>query len=321
LNPAFITFLTFLAVVAACAGIYSILSDLYLRDRSRVSQRVDDEFRKRARARAQKSLLFKDLGTMGFDASVGAEERPGLRRRFEAMVEQSGLDLTTSRLLTIGVASSLGLGLLGGLFRHNILVAAVGAIVGGAAPIIYVNVKRKARLEKLLSQLPDAFDLMSRVIRAGQTMSQGLQAVADEFAQPIAGEFSYCYEQQNLGLSPELALRDLARRSGLLEIKIFVLAMLVQQQTGGNLAELLDKLSHIIRERYKMRGKIRALTAEGRIQAVVLLGLPPFMFLLMLTMNRSYAGVLLENPVLIWITLASETIGGLWIRKIASFDF
>ena len=127
---------------------------------------------------------------------------------------------------------------------------------------------------------------MARVIRAGQTMSQALLAVADEFPPPIAGEFSYCYEQQNLGLSPETAFRDLARRTGLLEIKIFVLALLVQQQTGGNLAELLDKLSAIIRERYRIRGQIKTLTAEGRMQAMVLLALPPGMFLLMLVMNR-----------------------------------
>ncbi len=107
----------------------------------------------------------------------------------------------------------------------------------------------------------------------------------------------------------------------IMEVRIFVLAMLVQQQTGGNLAELLDKLSHIIRERYKLRGKVKALTAEGRIQAMVLLGLPPAMFLLMLAMNRTYAGVLLENPVLLWITLISESIGALWIRKIVNFDF
>ncbi len=105
-------------------------------------------------------------------------------------------------------------------------------------------------------------------------MAQALQAVADEFAPPIAGEFAYCYEQQNLGLSPETAMRELARRTGLLEVKIFVTAVLVQQQTGGNLAEMLDKLSSIIRERYQLRGKIKTLTAEGRIQGIILLGLP-----------------------------------------------
>jgi tight adherence protein B len=320
-SPAFLTLLTFLAVVTACAGVYSIVSDLYLRDRTRVSQRVDEEFRKRARARAQRSMLFKDLRALS--AELGGEEEgpPTLGQRFESMVEQSGLDLTPSRLLTIVLGGAVGLGLLGALVRQNVLAAAVGAALGAAAPLWYVNMKRNARLEKLLSQLPDSFDLMSRVIRAGQTMSQALQAVADEFAPPVAAEFAFCYEQQNLGLAPETALRELARRTGLVELKIFVLALLVQQQTGGNLAELLDKLAHIIRERYIMRGKIKALTAEGRFQAMILLGLPPLMFVLMMTMNRSYAGVLLENPALIWATVVSEALGGLWIRKIVNFDF
>jgi tight adherence protein B len=313
--------LTFLAVVTACAGVYSIVSDLYLRDRARVSQRVDEEFRKRARARAQRSMLFKDLRALPAELAGDEDGPPTLGQRFEAIVEQSGLELTSSRLLTIVLGSAAGLGLLAGLVRQNFLAAAVGTALGAAAPIWYVNMKRNARLEKLLSQLPDSFDLMSRVIRAGQTMSQALQAVAAEFAPPVAAEFAYCYEQQNLGLAPETALRELARRTGLVELKIFVLALLVQQQTGGNLAELLDRLSYIIRERYKMRGKIKALTAEGRFQAMILLGLPPLMFLLMLTMNRDYGGVLLEHPSLIWATLVSEALGGLWIRKIVNFDF
>ncbi len=118
------------------------------------------------------------------------------------MVEQSGLDLTPGRLLTITAVSGLALGALGGLVRQSPLVAVVGALIGAVVPLAYVNFKRKSRMEKLLSQLPDAFDLMARVIRAGQTMAQGIQAVADEFAPPVASEFAYCYEQQNLGLPP-----------------------------------------------------------------------------------------------------------------------
>jgi tight adherence protein B len=162
---------------------------------------------------------------------------------------------------------------------------------------------------------------MARVIRAGQTMSQALQAVGDEFDPPLAGEFAHCFEQQNLGLPPELALRDLARRTGLLEVKIFVLAVLVQQQTGGNLAELLDKLAVVIRERFKVRGKVRALTAEGRIQAAVLLALPPVMFLIILFLNRGYAQLLLDHPWLLVGVLVTELLGALWIRKIVNFDF
>ena len=157
---------------------------------------------------------------------------------------------------------------------QNPIAAMIAVPIGAVLPLYYVQRVRRARSAKLLGQLPAAFELMSRVVRAGQTISQALRAVSDEFPPPLAAEFASCYEQQNLGLSLESALRDLARRTGLLEIKIFVLALLVQQQTGGNLAELLDKLSGIIRERFQMHGQIRTLTAEGRAQAAVLLVLP-----------------------------------------------
>ena len=321
MSPTLLPVLAFLAAAATVACVYSIVSDLYLRDRSRVSSRVDEEFRRQLRARAQKSMLFKDMRELSSEvAPAGGDERPTWRQKLEVMVEQSGLELSPRRLLFIAAASSLALGALGGVVRRDVITAAAGALIGAAVPVVYVNMKRNQRQEKLLSQLPDAFDLMSRVIRAGQTMSQGLQAVSDEFSPPIAGEFAFCYEQQNLGLSSETAMRELARRSGLVELKIFVLAMLVQQQTGGNLAEMLDKLSAIVRERYKMRGKVKALTAEGRMQAMVLLALPPGMFLLMLFLNRQFAGILLEYPPLLWGIVISESIGALWIRKIVNFD-
>ena len=116
-------------------------------------------------------------------------------------------------------------------------------------------------------------------------------------------------------------LRELARRTGLLEIKIFVLALLVQQQTGGNLAELLDKLSSVIRERFQIQGQIRTLTAEGRTQAAVLLVLPLVMFGLILFLNPEYASLLLARPELIVGCLVSEAVGALWIRQIVNFDF
>ncbi len=266
-----LTILTFGAVVMAIAGVYSIVSDLYLRDRSRVLERVDEEFRGRQRERAKKSLLLKDLRAVLAEAGDLGEQAPTLNQRFEAMIEQSGLDLAPQRLQAFIAIAAVGSGSVFGLLRQSLAVGVIAALIGAALPVLYVQAKRSARLEKLRSQLPDAFDLMGRVIRAGQTTSQALMAVADEFPLPIAGEFAYCYEQQNLGLPSETAFRDLSRRSGLIEIKIFVLALLVQQQTGGNLAELLDKLSTVIRERAKTRGQIKALTAEGRLQGAVLL--------------------------------------------------
>ena len=232
-----------------------------------------------------------------------------LRQRFEAMVEQAGLDLTPGHLLARAAAAGLALGVVVGLLCQNPLAGVLAAASGAAAPLLYVRRIRDMRLERLLGQLPDAFDLMSRIVRSGQTIAQALRAVSDEFPPPIATEFAYCSEQQNLGLSTEAALRDLARRTGLLEIKIFVLALLVQQQTGGNLAELLDKLSAIIRDRFRIRGQIKTLTAEGRIQATVLLVLPLVAFGFILLFNRDYAAVLLARPKLIIGSLVSEGLG------------
>lgn len=321
MSPTVLSLLTFLAVTLAIAGAYSIISDLFLRDQSRVSRRVDDEFRKRQRERAEKSTLFKNLSQLRADVAVdGVAPTPTISERFQMMIEQSGIEITPQKLLTMSAMAGLLMGMLGALIR-GFIGAGIGAVIGAIVPIMYVRIKQKARLDKLRMQMPDAFDLMSRVMRAGQTMSQALLAVADEFAPPIAAEFSYCYEQQNLGLPPEESYRDLARRTGLVEIKIFVLGLLVQQQTGGNLAELLDKLSVMLRERFRIRGAIQTLTAEGRLQAMILMGLPPVLFVVLLVINGEYARKLFDHPKLMIGTLVSEGIGAFWIRKIVNFDY
>jgi len=193
--------------------------------------------------------------------------------------------------------------------------------LASGAPFLYVHLKRKRRLDKMLSQMPEALELMSRAIRAGQTMSQALQAIAQEFEPPIGPEFALCYEQQNLGLPPELAFQDLARRTGLLEIKIFIMAMLVQRQTGGNLSELLEKLAGVVRDRFRLTGKIRSLTAEGRAQAAVLQVMPPVVFGLMMLLNRKYAEILFQHPNYLIGLGVSMALGALWIRKIVNFNY
>ncbi|HEV3204276.1 MAG TPA: type II secretion system F family protein, partial [Gemmataceae bacterium] len=208
----------------------------------------------------------------------------------------------------------------GFLTRYWYVGLGVG-VVGTALPLVFLQFKRRRRQDKLLSQLPDTFELIGRLIRAGQTMGQAFQGVADEFQPPIATEFAYCYEQQNLGLSPEVALRDLGRRIGLVEIKIFILAILVQRQTGGNLAELIDNLAKVVRERFRIKGKIRILTAEGRMESAVLMAMPPVVFCLIYFLNPAYASLLLEHPKVIWGMLGFMLVGYFWIRKIINFEF
>lgn len=320
MNPNLVMGLSAATAIALVVAVYQIVSDLFLRDRSKINDRVDLEFIKKKAARAKKATLFKNLEQM--DAAARADDdRPTLARRFEAMIEQSGMDLTSGRLLAIagvcaGVSAVLAL-----LANVGWIAAAITAPFGFAAPIFYVKKRRDARMEKLRSQLPEAFDLMARMVRAGQSLSQALLGVAQEFPQPISTEFAYCYEQQNLGLPAEAAFRDLTRRSSVIELKIFVLAVLVQRQTGGNLAELLTKLAAVVRERYQIRGTISALTAEGRMQGWILAAMPPAMLMILLVMNYNYAIILFDHPKLLLGTFGAEMLGILWIRKIVNFDF
>lgn len=319
---ALLPLLTFLAVVMGIFGVYSLLSDLFLRDRRRVQERLGVEFHQKQRERAKRSLLFKELDLLRNESPDGAPApRLSLRERLQAMLDQSGLELSQNRLLSYCAAAAAGVGLAVGFWQRSLLIGLAGFVVGAIFPLWYVRFKRNSRQEALRRQLSDAFDLMARILRAGQSMPQAMQGVATEFTPPIAEEFAFCSEQQNLGLSPEISLRDLARRTGLVEMNIFVVAVLVQRQVGGNLAEILEKLAHLVRERYKMRGTIRSLTAEGRMQAAVLMALPPFLFAIMLWVNYDYAHSLLEHPSLLWGMLICMGLGGLWIRKIVNFDF
>ncbi len=286
-----------LAFVTAMAGILAVgqlVSELYLRDRSKLADRVDAEFsKKRAEQVARKTPLFKNLGQVAAELA-DPNAMPSIRQRFEAMIEQSGLDTTPQKVLTTAGIVAAVVGIADLLVRQKPIEAVVVTLVGGLVPIWRVKQTRDKRLEKLRSQLADAFELMARVIRAGQTLGQSLLAVADEFPPPISVEFAQCYEQQNLGLSPEATFRDLNRRTGVIELKIFVLAVLVQQQSGGNLAELLGKLAAIVRERYHIRGTISTLTSEGRMQGWILAALPPGMLVLLLGLNPVYAAVHLQ---------------------------
>ena len=300
-----------------------VIVDMFQREQQEVKQRMQEEMRQLDRQRAREDLrMRKELSELAEEAygetALGSQ---GFRDRLKSLISQAGLQLSLQRLLMLSGASAGLAGLAGGVLTGSLVLGIVLALVGAAVPMLYIQFKRQQRLEMLRSQLPDCFDLMGRILRAGQTISQAMHAVSQEFKPPLATEFSYCYEQQNLGLSAEIALRDLARRTGLLEIKIFVLAMLVHRQTGGNLTELLDKLSDIVRDRYRLRGKIKSLTSEGRLQGVILMALPVGVYGMLLLINRPYAIKLFDHPWLPITTLAMMGLGAILIRKIVNFDF
>lgn len=314
--------LTFLAVAMGIFAVFSLVSDIFSRDSQKINERLHSEFHSKQLAKAKQSLIYKGSDPFEFDPAAGAmAHRVAWSESLQTMLDQSGLELTKQGLLGWTAGCALGCGLLLGLFIRSPLAGLIAAGMGAVCPVLYVRFQRNKRQEALRRQLSDAFELMARVLRAGQSMQQAMQAVGTELSLPIAGEFIYCAEQQNLGLATEISMRDLAKRTGLIELNIFVVAVLVQRQVGGNLSEILEKLAKVVRDRYKTRGTIKTLTAEGRMQAGVLMALPIFVLVAMLGLNYQYSKSLIEQPYLLGGMAFFMTLGGLWIHKIVNFDF
>ena len=179
--------------------------------------------------------------------------------------------------------------------------------------------KRAKRLKMFAAQLPEAMELVARALRAGHSLAAGLHVVAEEMPAPICKEFGRVYEEQNLGIQLEDALRGMVERVPNLDLKFFVTSVAIQRQTGGDLAEILDRIGYIIRERFKILGQVKALTAEGRLSGVVLIALPIGLFLLMLWMKPDYIAELWTTTTGIYMSVGAIIlilIGAYSIKKI-----
>jgi tight adherence protein B len=313
-----VNFATFAAVAFAVIGVFSVVSDLVLREKARIKDRIRDQLGLGSAGQARTSDFLKDLKLLRAETSRRA---PLLWQRLTAMVAQSGVQAAPERIVQIaGTAALLG-AVLGITLTRLWPIALLAAIVGFAAPLLYVSIKRQARIHALRMQLPEAFELMSRAVRAGQTMSGAMSLVATQLKPPLSEEFACCCQQQNYGLPREVTLQELARRTNVMELQLFVVAMLVHGTSGGNPVEILDNLSEVVRKRIRMVGKVRALTSEGRLQAVILSILPLGAFVAIYVLNRSYAQLLLDRPRLLVAVLVSQALGTLWIRRIVNFEY
>ncbi len=318
MDPIVVKLASFVAAVLAVVGVFSVISDLVLRDKARIKARLDQEFGDEKQREARKSEILKDLKLFHAETS---RHVPEVWKRFVTAVEHSGLKTTPFRVLQIALTAAIIGAVLGTTMTGLWLIGLVCAVIGLVSPFAYVYAARARRVYALCMQLPETFDLMSRAIKAGQTMSGAMQLASDQLKPPIATELAICCDQQNLGLPYDVALQELARRTGVMELQMFVVALLVHRNTGGNLADILQSLSEVIRKRTRLRGKVKAATGEGRLQAVVLSVLPLAAFVGLLVINRPYAQILLDRPSLLLSVLAAEALGSLWIRQIVNFEF
>jgi len=235
------------------------------------------------------------------------------------MLDQADLHITPSRLLMFSVMA----GMLGALATSVVTpIIPVMILVGlamSALPVIHVWWKRKKRFDSFLEHLPDALDLISRALSAGHAFSEALHMVSTEMPDPIATEFRKTYEEQNLGLSLKLALENLTQRMPLLDLKMCVTAIMIQRETGGNLAEILEKVAYTIRERFRILGDLKTLTTSSRMSAWLLCGLPIFVAIAVTVLNPEYMEVMWKDPrghYLIALALFMQISGMLIVRKI-----
>src|SRR5205823_8758827 len=236
------------------------------------------------------------------------------------MFEQADANIKPSALFGI----SVGLAAVGGalsLWAVNMYVAPIGVVLFFTMPWLWLYHKRASRLKKFAGQLPDAMELVARALRAGHSLAAGMHVVAEEMPAPISKEFGRVYEEQNLGISLEDALKGMCDRVPNLDLRFFVTSVAIQRQTGGDLAEILDRIGYVIRERYRILGQVKALTAEGRLSGVVLIALPFALFVFMLHIKPDYVSMLWTHPTGIKIALfplGMKVLGALVIRKIVN---
>jgi tight adherence protein B len=237
----------------------------------------------------------------------------------QELLLQAGLRLRAGNLLLLSGISAVAFAAVILFLGQAPVFAAVGAVIGSFLPYSYVSYQRTKRFKKFEEIFPEAIDTLARAVRAGHAFTTALEMISDEVAEPIASEFRMLFEEQKFGLPVRDALMNLTERVPLVDVKFFVTAVMLQRETGGNLAEILDNLSYVIRERFKILRQVRVYTAQGRLTMMLLMGLPPIIVVTMLTISPGFIRPLFTDPlghVLIETGIVLQTVGYFVIRKI-----
>jgi len=239
--------------------------------------------------------------------------------KLQALILHADADLTLGKFYAISALFALSLGLMGFLFLHNNVIAGIIAAQAFSYPYLYLVFRRNKRVAAFEAGLTDALDMMARALRAGHSVVAAIGIVAEEAVEPVRSEFNEVLKKQNYGLPMREALMQLADRIPSQDLRVTITGILVQKETGGNLAEILDKIGSVVRERFRIQGEIRTHTAQGRLTGYILCGLPPVMLALLNAINPGYSNVLFDTPggnKLLCIGIILLALGGFTIQQI-----
>lgn len=244
--------------------------------------------------------------------------------KLRLFIQQSATETTVGMLLTISILSGWVVFLVCMLLGVATVLSLIFAVMALCVPFLVISIKRQRRFLRFEELFPDAIDLLSRAVRAGHAFTTGLDLIAKEMPSPVSDEFGRAYTEQNLGLPLRDALENLMNRVPLTDVRIFVTALMIQRESGGNLAEILDNLSHVIRERFKLMRQIRVYTAQGRISLYVLLAIPPFLLVAMYFLNPKYITPLFTDPLgvrFLTVGIVLQVVGYFVLRKVTQPKF
>lgn len=316
---------TLVIAIAAFVGVSALVGGVALMLRGNSESEIED------RLDSLTGLGSSGLGKDALGKSVLARPLDNQANPIELLIsrfgninrlfDQADVTLTVPKFLVISAALGFGGAFAFTLAGLPLAVAPLLAVAAGALPLFWILFRRKRRLKKFAAQLPDALELIARALRAGHSLGAGMNLVAGEMSDPIAREFGRVFEEQNLGIPMEDALESMTERVPNLDLRFFATAVILQRQTGGDLAEILDKIGHLIRERFKIWGQVQALTGEGRLSGIVLLALPPALFVAVYRLNPDYVMVLFTDEMgkqMLIGGLIMQVLGALVIRKIVN---
>jgi tight adherence protein B len=318
----FVFALTFLIVMVIVLGVWMVASG---DNKQEVVRRRMEAVRK-AERRGDVSLGLK-LARDEMLSSVPAVHRLMQHWqwsvRLQERIAQAGLKMKAGKLILMSACLGLGTFLLLGLFYPQFWVGLILGIAVTFVPYGVVSYLRQKRLQQFEEKFPEALDLLGRAVRAGHAFTTGLEMIARESPDPIASEFRTTFEEQNFGLPLRDALLNMTERIPSIDVRFFVTALLIQKETGGNLAEILDSLARVIRDRFRIYREVRVRTAQGRLTAGILIALPVFMMIVLMILNPTYMRVLFQDPkgsVILAVAGIMQVIGSLLIWKIIHIE-
>lgn len=310
-----------LAFVVVAAGIFAGFSLLdqrnararLLRDRLAAVQKAAD------RQPDEELELLRDEVLSEIPALDNLLRRSERVSNLQTLISQADLKMRAGNMLMLCLATGIVSGIVFQVVGRSIAFGLVGVLVGALMPYSFVSFRKTRRFQKFEELFPQAIDTLARAVRAGHALTTALELISNEIAEPVASEFRKLFEEQKFGLPVRDALINLTERVPLVDVKFFVTAVMLQRETGGNLAEILDNLSYVIRERFKIQRQVRVFTAQGRLTMLLLMLLPPIIVTTMLIMNPGFIRPLFTDPIghaLIVGGISLQTVGYFVIRRI-----